>query len=245
MDLLHCLTSLVLWTVVSQYVEGKVTCECTTLDCQAERRRTCEAEYLCYVETKSSVVTRGCINEKSPLLCENRKPSKISAGHRKRWPFLYCCKGEDFCNRDIIPMRPTEQVPESHDYADLPIDDDDDDQGPYNRQDSDDNDDDDDNKSPCPNTASNDGSRLNPIYIAVPVAGVCVLLALVIFAMYILRRRNDFYAQYEAYQYHEHLARLANKQNEAKVQGCETSTNRCTDSERSSQGSETKLFLNA
>lgn len=96
-------------------------------------------------------------------------------------------------------------------------------------------------RAPCPN--SNDNSKLNPIYIAVPIAGVCVLLALIIFAMYLLRRRTDFYAQYDAYHYHEQMAKLANKQNETKAQGCET--NRCTDSERSSQGSETKLFLNA
>lgn len=96
-------------------------------------------------------------------------------------------------------------------------------------------------RTPCTN--SNDNSKLNAIYIAVPIAGVCVLLALIIFAMYLLRRRNDFYAQYDAYQYHEQMAKLANKQNETKVQSCET--NRCTDSERSSQGSETKLFLNA
>ena len=98
-------------------------------------------------------------------------------------------------------------------------------------------------ETPCPNSNS---PTLNPIYIAVPVAGVCVLLALIIFAMYLLRRRNDFYTSYEAYQYHEQLARLANKQNEVKVQTCDTNNvNRCTDSERSSQGSETKLFLNA
>lgn len=95
-------------------------------------------------------------------------------------------------------------------------------------------------RKPCTN---NENSKLNPIYIAVPIAGVCVLLALIIFAMYLLRRRSDFYAQYDTYQYHEQMAKLANKQNDAKAQGCET--NRCTDSERSSQGSETKLFLNA
>ena len=94
---------------------------------------------------------------------------------------------------------------------------------------------------PC--QKNNDNSKLNPIYIAVPIAGVCVLLALIIFAMYLLRRRSDFYAQYDAYHYHEQMAKLANKQNETKVQGCDT--NRCTDSERSSQGSESKLFLTA
>ena len=104
----------------------------------------------------------------------------------------------------------------------------------------------DDSNTPCPNASNSDSSRLNPIYIAVPVAGVCVLLALIIFAMYLLRRRNDLYANYEAYQYHEQIAKLQNaKQNETKSTSCNGTLNRCTDSERSSQGSETKLFLNA
>ena len=101
--------------------------------------------------------------------------------------------------------------------------------------------DDQEQHTPCPN----DNSKLYPIYIAVPIAGVCILLALIIFAMYLLRRRNDMYSHYSSYQYQEHIARLA-KQNEAKVVAPSTcETNRCTDSERSSQGSETKLFLNA
>ena len=99
----------------------------------------------------------------------------------------------------------------------------------------------DDSNTPCPNASNSDNSRLNPIYIAVPVAGVCVLLALIIFAMYLLRRRNDLYANY-----HEQIAKLQNaKQNETKSTSCNGTLNRCTDSERSSQGSETKLFLNA
>ena len=112
-----------------------------------------------------------------------------------------------------------------------------DDVNPYVRYDYEDE----EEKPPC---SSSSDSKLNPIYIAVPIAGVCVLLGLIIFAMYLLRRRNDMYAQYDAYRYHEQLAKMANKQNEMRVtQHCETS-NRCTDSERSSQGSETKLFLN-
>ena len=103
-----------------------------------------------------------------------------------------------------------------------------------------------DTNTPCPNSSLADISKLNPIYIAVPVAGVCVLLALIIFAMYLLRRRNDLYANYEAYQYHEQIAKLQNnKQSETKSTSCNGTLNRCTDSERSSQGSETKLFLNA
>ena len=103
-----------------------------------------------------------------------------------------------------------------------------------------------DPNTPCPNSSQSDSSRLNPVYIAVPIAGVCVLLALIIFAMYLLRRRNDLYANYEAYQYHEQIAKLQNsKQSETKSTSCNGTLNRCTDSERSSQGSETKLFLNA
>lgn len=104
---------------------------------------------------------------------------------------------------------------------------------------------------------------INPIYIAVPVAGVCVLLALIIFAMYLLRRRNDQYDNY--HHYHDHVSALAHAHKAASGNGgmplyhqhhcdcvckknlppCGGKVNRCTDSERSSSGSETKLFLQA
>ena len=118
------------------------------------------------------------------------------------------------------------------------------------------------------------GSKvINPIYIAVPVAGVCVLLALIIFAMYLLRRRHHHYDSY--HHYHDHLPAASPhglKQPGAGVVGagagaggvplyhhhhhcdcickktlppCGGKVNRCTDSERSSSGSETKLFLQA
>lgn len=235
MDVWYYLGSLAIWTILYKIVEGSISCECTTLDCQAERRRTCEAKFFCYVENMNSVVTRGCINDKTPLLCENRKPSKLASGDYPEWPFLFCCKDGDFCNRDVVPIKPTDKPVAEPDVYDQSLDKDEGDNNPYVRYEYD------QERAPCPN--SNDNSKLNPIYIAVPIAGVCVLLALIIFAMYLLRRRTDMYAQYDAYHYHEQMAKLANKQNENKVQGCET--NRCTDSERSSQGSETKLFLNA
>ena len=100
---LHALTNIVL------YVSGKITCECTTLDCEAEGKHTCDADYFCYVETMGPDVTRGCINHKSPLLCENRKPAKLSSHADENWPLLFCCKDEDFCNRDILPVKPTEE----------------------------------------------------------------------------------------------------------------------------------------
>ena len=92
--------------------------------------------------------------------------------------------------------------------------------------------------------AKSEGPKIiNPIYIAVPVAGVCVLLALIIFAMYLLRRRND---SFQGYHYHEHIPALQKQCNGKKpVSTCSSCgrVNRCTDSERSSSGSETKLFL--
>ena len=100
---------------------------------------------------------------------------------------------------------------------------------------------------PCAlNQPKKDNSRMiNPIYIAVPVAGVCVLLALIIFAMYLLRRRNVYY---ERYQYPRTVpAHAPQNVNHCSAENnkCATSCkiNRCTDSERSSSGSESKLFI--
>ena len=88
---------------------GKLMCECSTIDCQIERRTSCEADHFCYVENINSVLTRGCINQKTPLLCENRKPSKLPSGDYEEWPYLFCCKDEDYCNREIVPVKPTEK----------------------------------------------------------------------------------------------------------------------------------------
>lgn len=155
-------------------------------------------------------------------------------------------------------------------------------------------------------TSPRSGGVINPIYIAVPVAGVCVLLALIIFAMYLLRRRNGHYDSY--HHYHEHLPTLGHGLKQGGGGGvglavngvassggsgssgngsggsgggngggggggcggissgglpyfhhhhhcdcvckktlppCSGKVNRCTDSERSSSGSETKFFLQA
>lgn len=105
-----------------------------------------------------------------------------------------------------------------------------------------------------PQLKSQETKVINPIYIAVPVAGVCVLLALIIFAMYLLRRRTDFHHHDNFHHYHHgHAAVLSQKQavvphhcqcacKKQAVPPC-SKGNRCTDSERSSSGSETKLFL--
>jgi len=46
-------------------------------------------------------VTRGCIDDETPLLCENKRPST----YRGAWPVLHCCS-DDWCNRDVIPTLP-------------------------------------------------------------------------------------------------------------------------------------------
>ncbi|WAQ94102.1 hypothetical protein MAR_006573 [Mya arenaria] len=80
-------------------ITRKIRCACSTLDCYAERRKFCEADTQCYVENLSSVVTRGCIDDKTPILCDNRKSTKLA---HLDFPLLYCCK-EEFCNRRVVP----------------------------------------------------------------------------------------------------------------------------------------------
>ena len=100
---------IILFHVLYVIFAGKLLCECTTIDCQLERRRSCEADYFCYVENINNELTRGCINDKTPLLCENRKPSKLPSGDFEEWPLLFCCKTEDYCNREVQPVKPTEE----------------------------------------------------------------------------------------------------------------------------------------
>lgn len=90
-------------------------------------------------------------------------------------------------------------------------------------------------------SSSSPHRTINPIYIAVPLAGVCVLLALIIFAMYLLKRRNTYY---DHYPYHTHVSTL-HPHCHVDPKRTVPKMNRCTDSERSSSGSESKLFIQA
>ena len=47
-----------------------------------------------------------------------------------------------------------------------------------------------------PSNKQSNSSLLNPLYIGVPVAGACVLLAIIIFAIYILRKQHEMYAEH-------------------------------------------------
>lgn len=213
-----------------------IRCDCDTQECKDAGKTTCMATKFCYTELYKNSLNRGC--DPTPLACENRKPSGV--GDNVEWPALYCCSNKDLCNKYVIPTVVTpekisEDVPE--DSADAHVT----------------------HESNCSNAELHQRTQttkiINPIYIAVPVAGVCVLLALVIFAMYLLRRRTDYHHHDGFHHYHhDHAAAVTPKKNivphhcqctckkQTVVPPC-TKGNRCTDSERSSSGSETKLFL--
>ncbi|XP_052095561.1 uncharacterized protein LOC127730965 [Mytilus californianus] len=211
-------------------------CECTTYECLSERRRICTASHSCYSQMTNDIVERGCIDRKTPLLCENQRPNKkkiakLMAG----WPVLHCCRDKDFCNKGVIPTEP----PRSKDLPVLPSQEDTNDYLDENQIETI------TVKTNCPQSVLNSGNgssgMINPIYIAVPVAGLCVLLALIIFAMYLLRRRGDYYERYP----YPPVVTIPRHHVSCKDSKCAPSCklNRCTDSERSSSGSETKLFL--
>ncbi|CAI9727711.1 Hypothetical predicted protein [Octopus vulgaris] len=154
-----------------------IECKCSTKECRQERTESCTAKYACYVEIhvddngkQTGSVLRGCIDTKASLLCENRRPENIRIN--KPWPYLYCCE-QDFCNQQVLPTLPTNNkitvsspasgrpstvYPMSHLQA-------------VSR----------------PNTRS-----VNPMYIAIPLVGVCILLALIVFALYLLRQRTEY-----------------------------------------------------
>lgn len=88
---------------------GVIECVCTTADCQLEHRTMCEANHMCYVQYMSPSdhpgpvhVVRGCIDERTPLLCENRRPQAYTGS----WPVLHCCR-DSYCNKDVLPTDPT------------------------------------------------------------------------------------------------------------------------------------------
>ncbi len=74
-------------------------------NCITQQRLRCI--FLVQIKTHDSLlvlsgIIRGCIDDRTPLLCENRKPRVYNGP----WPVLHCCK-EKWCNKDIIPTVPT------------------------------------------------------------------------------------------------------------------------------------------
>ncbi|XP_022099063.1 uncharacterized protein LOC110983807 [Acanthaster planci] len=85
---------------------GQLICACTTAACNDTGSVTCHAVTSCYTQyldqrDGSSPITRGCIDEKTPLLCENRRPFVPVTP----WPHLRCCK-ESMCNADTVILTP-------------------------------------------------------------------------------------------------------------------------------------------
>ena len=95
---------------------GKLHCVCTTTECDRDGTLTCQADNFCYVQIippvsasvsagstvpSSGEFTRGCIDDDTPLLCENKRPST----YRGAWPVLYCCT-DHWCNREVTPTLP-------------------------------------------------------------------------------------------------------------------------------------------
>ncbi|ESO97138.1 hypothetical protein LOTGIDRAFT_174572 [Lottia gigantea] len=213
-------------------------CDCNTKECEALGMSSCFADKFCFAENFNNKITRGCLDGRTPLLCENWRPKKLNTP----WPVVYCCDDEHHCNKDVKPTDPTVYVQGT--TVQLPTlqsveggHGDDQHVGDVQNSDCEKSE---TNSSVLRNNGVN--KMLNPIYIAVPVAGVCVLLALIIFAMYLLRRRNDYYHHYHYPDHPQHLAQVPCDPKKPGGATC-SSVNRCTDSERSSSGSETKLFL--
>ncbi|KAK3741327.1 hypothetical protein RRG08_034372 [Elysia crispata] len=259
-------------------------CDCNTQECTDAGMTTCIARKSCYAELYQNELNRGC--DPTPLACENRRPSGLQ---QLEWPALYCCRHKNLCNKHAIPSisssggdKEVHQV-EKDTIPYIP------DGGDFSAHEEDTGEEPTFGDSNCSDIDPEQRARartkiVNPIYIAVPVAGVCVLLALIIFAMYLLRRRTDYHHPQDSsfnshHQYHHehggaagapglkkvgegqqqlspssdqqhhlsvvphHCHCVCKKQPIVALPPCGKGANRCTDSERSSSGSETRLFL--
>ncbi|KAL1430061.1 hypothetical protein MTO96_015541 [Rhipicephalus appendiculatus] len=178
------LLCLLLKCVVLAY--GKqITCACTTQHCREQGTSRCNTTSMCYTQYLQSrdpntdPITRGCINSRTPLLCENRRPAVHSAA---RWPQLVCCSA-NLCNEGVLPpplhaetasswpaLRPEasssgviDGVPVS---TELP-------QSPPNNEDD-----------------VGDDRLLSPVHVAVLSVGACALFAVALLVIVALVRRH-------------------------------------------------------
>jgi len=113
--------------IVLCVASGKLRCVCTTPECDHDGTASCVADHFCYVQLFPPLspvasqlprspssrsrspslpslpldITRGCIDDDTPLLCENKRPSTYNGA----WPILHCCS-QDWCNRLIVPTFP-------------------------------------------------------------------------------------------------------------------------------------------
>ncbi|EEC04000.1 hypothetical protein IscW_ISCW003240 [Ixodes scapularis] len=85
----------------------QITCACSTEHCLAQNTTRCNTTSMCYTQylqtsDGSDPRKQGCINSKTPLLCENRRPAVHSAA---RWPHLVCCS-QNLCNLNVLLAPP-------------------------------------------------------------------------------------------------------------------------------------------
>ncbi|KAL3201491.1 hypothetical protein MRX96_012536 [Rhipicephalus microplus] len=177
------LLCLLLKCVVLAY--GKqITCACTTQHCREQGTSRCNTTSMCYTQYLQSrdpntdPITRGCINSRTPLLCENRRPAVHSAA---RWPQLVCCSA-NLCNEGVLPppllaetasswpaLRPEASSGGGIDgvSTELP-------QSPPNNEDDD----------------VGDDRLLSPVHVAVLSVGACALFAVALLVIVALVRRH-------------------------------------------------------
>lgn len=95
-------------TEIFSIIGREITCVCTTTHCREFGLRICNTTGLCfsqYLDRRDGTdpLVRGCIESRTPLLCENRRPAV--AQHRG-WPVLICCD-KNMCNARATPTIPT------------------------------------------------------------------------------------------------------------------------------------------
>lgn len=282
---IHTTLFLIQGSLLFSLCKGTIECICTTLECKRDLKSSCQANHMCYVQympvdgtsgsgPEASPIVRGCIDERTPLLCENRRPQAYTGS----WPVLLCCK-EEWCNKDVLPtvppwltsfentdeeelhIRPRPQEPSQEDdpeskFSDLghhdfnfsddflPISSSSSNSqtnslGYNHKQRGQDSSSNSEQNEQQPRRPRSKGRTINPLYVAVPVAGACVLLAIIIFAIYVLKRQNEYY---EEYRYESNIRRQLPphyvtgeypENKKAMYVACE----------RSSLGSETKLLM--
>lgn len=164
----------------------QITCACTTQHCREQGTSRCNTTSMCYTQYLQSrdpntdPITRGCINSRTPLLCENRRPAVHSAA---RWPQLVCCSS-NLCNEGILPPPLQAETasswpalrPEASSSSSVGVD-----GVPASTE-----------LPPQPpnNEDVGDEQLLSPVHVAVLSVGACALFAVALLAIVTLVRRH-------------------------------------------------------
>uniref|UniRef100_T1JAZ2 Activin types I and II receptor domain-containing protein n=1 Tax=Strigamia maritima TaxID=126957 RepID=T1JAZ2_STRMM len=164
-----------LLTVSGQRQGKMLTCVCTTTDCQMHKVNTCSTIHKCYTQLLerddgSGPIVRGCITNKSPLLCENRPPA--TSGN---WPLLHCCN-YSMCNEEATPTQPAWLQDKINVSSAIKL-------NQVHGQVTTD----------AQRGVQNNAKIISPIYISVLVVGVLLLLIIAAVAIAVLRRPSIFY----------------------------------------------------